>query len=127
MRRPVGVRRVSALESWFLSPVSTRGSADSGQAMGQGLTPFAIICENHAEGHAAIKASAAADSDLRPGLKDVCAIMSTDIRLPTNPHRAVEKLKDWSILLDCMIGATHPVAIATRNFAMMASSAIAGT
>ena len=28
VRRPVGVRRVSALGSWFLSPVSIRGSAD---------------------------------------------------------------------------------------------------
>ena len=28
VRKPVGMRRVSALESWFLSPVSTRRSAD---------------------------------------------------------------------------------------------------
>ena len=28
VRKPVGMRRVSALGSWFLSPVSTRRSAD---------------------------------------------------------------------------------------------------
>ena len=82
--------------------------------MGQGLTPFAIVCENHTEGHAATRASAAADADLRVRLKDACAIMTTDLRLPTNPHHAMEKLKGWSILLDCMIGAAHPVATLPR-------------
>ena len=98
--------------------------AGGGLAMGQGLTPFAIICPNHAEAHAAIRASAAADTVQQPGLDDALTIMTTDVRLPANPYHAMEKLKGWSILLDCVIGALHPVAVATHDFVMLASPAI---
>jgi hypothetical protein len=33
----------------------------TGQQMGHGLLPFAIVCENHIEGKATIQASAAAE------------------------------------------------------------------
>ena len=56
--------------------------------------------------------------------RDECAIMTMDVRLPTTPCTAMEKLKGWLILMDCVIGATHPVAIATHNFTMRASAPI---
>ena len=86
-----------------------------GLVMGDGLSPFAIVCPNHAEARAAITASAAADQVDRPSLPDAVTIMTTDLRLPTNAYQAMEKLIGWSVLLDCVIGANHPVAIATHN------------
>ena len=41
----------------------------TGQQMGHGLSPFAVICKNHAKGHATQKASAAADGDNTYGLQ----------------------------------------------------------
>jgi hypothetical protein len=96
----------------------------TGLVMGEGLSPFAIVCPNHAEARAAILASAAADRVEAPGFTDAVTIMTTDLRLPTNPFQAMEKLMGWSILLDCVIGANHTVAIATHNFVMVAGAAV---
>ena len=93
----------------------------TGQQMGEGLTPFAVVCANHAEGQAVIKASAAADSGNRFDLQDVHAIMVSDFRLPVTPYTAAEKLVGWSILIDVVLGAIHPCAMATHNFALMAA------
>ena len=98
--------------------------AGTGLVMGEGLSPFAIVCPNHAEARAAMLASAAADRVDQPGLADAYSIMTTDLRLPTNPFHAMEKLKGWSALLDCVIGGLHPVAIATHNFVMVAGAAV---
>ena len=98
--------------------------AGTGLVMGEGLSPFAIVCPNHAEARAAMLASAAADRVDQPGLADAFTIMTTDLRLPTNPFHAMEKLKGWSVLLDCVIGANHTVAIATHNFVMVAGAAV---
>jgi hypothetical protein len=92
--------------------------------MGDGLSPFAIVCPNHAEARAAITASAAADQVDRPSLPDAVTIMTTDLRLPASAYQAQEKLIGWSVLLDCVIGANHPVAIATHNFAMVGGASI---
>ena len=92
----------------------------TGQQMREGLTPFAVVCANHAEGQAAIKASAAADSGNRYDLQDTCAIMVSDVRLPSTPHTAAEKLVGWSILIDVVLGVIYPCAMATHNFALMA-------
>jgi hypothetical protein len=96
----------------------------SGTVMGEGLTPFAIVCPNHAEARAAQLASAAADRVASPDYADAVTIMTTDVRLPTNPYQAMEKLIGWSVLLDCVIGANHTVAVATHNFAMVAGASI---
>jgi hypothetical protein len=94
----------------------------TGQQMGEGLTPFVIVCANHAEGQATIKASAAADSGNRFGLQDAYAIMVSDIHLPATPYTAAEKLVGWSILIDVVLGAIHPCVMATHNLALMVAA-----
>jgi hypothetical protein len=96
----------------------------TGLQMGHGLSPFAVVCENHTKGQPASKASAAAETAVGGGtqfnLQDLCTIMTSDIRLPGTPHTAVEKLIGWSILVDMALGARHPCAVTTHNFALQA-------
>jgi hypothetical protein len=46
--------------------------------------------------------------------------MTTNVHLPTTPYASVEKLLGWSILVDIVLGATHPCYMATHKFAMKA-------
>jgi hypothetical protein len=39
-----------------------------------------------------------------------------DVRFPTTPQTAIEKLYAWSIFIDIFHGNGHPVATNVRNF-----------
>ena len=44
-------------------------------------------------------------------LADATALTSDDVRFPTQPYVAVEKLYAWSVIVDVFHGVRHPVAI----------------
>ena len=92
--------------------------------MGYGLSPFTVVCENHAEGQAALKASAAAETAAGGAsqfdLQDSYAIMTSNVHLPGSPDTAMEKLIGWSILVDVALGARHLCTVVTHNFALKA-------
>jgi hypothetical protein len=46
--------------------------------------------------------------------------MITDVHLPTTPYTSVEKLLGWSVLVDVVLGASHPCAVTNHDFAMKA-------
>ena len=93
--------------------------SSTGQTFGQGLTPFAMICEGHPEMHeqkALMQKASMAESGASMSLEDAQTILSSDMRLPTNPNVAQEKLQAWSIAVDVFHGDGHPVAANVRNF-----------
>jgi hypothetical protein len=48
-------------------------------------------------------------------LADAAALTADDIRFPTQPFVAVEKLYGWSVVIDLFHGVNHPVAVHTRE------------
>ena len=56
-----------------------------------------------------------AESGASLSLQDAQDIISSDVRMPTNPNVAYEKLQGWSIYIDVFHGPTHPVAISVRR------------
>ena len=70
----------------------------SGLIFGQGLSPFCIVCSGHAEGAAIaskLRQAAMAKSGTTLSLADATKLTATDVRFPTTPQVAVEKLFRW--------------------------------
>ena len=90
----------------------------TGQTFGTGLTPFAVICEGHkesAEASKLVREATIAESGSTVSLSDVRYLTSSDVRFPTLPHVAVEKLYGWSIFVDLFHGVGHPISVSIRN------------
>ena len=67
----------------------------SGLTFGEGLTPFAVVCEGHAEAAAVIaqrQKATLVESGGAVSLSDADAITKTDVRYPTSARQAEEKL-----------------------------------
>jgi hypothetical protein len=93
--------------------------ACTGVTFGEGLSPFACVCEGHAESQAVqlmIKMAEVAESSATLSLTDAERLTSTDVRFPTTPQTAIEKLYAWSVFIDSFHGNGHPVATNIRNF-----------
>ncbi len=95
--------------------------ASTGQTFGSGLTPFAVICEGHKEMKATrdlIRRATLVEGAGNLTLDDAEKIVSTDVRFPTTPQVATEKLYGWSIFIDLFHGATTAIATNVRAFAL---------
>ena len=57
-------------------------------------------------------------------LHDAEKITSTDVRFPTTPQVAAEKLWGWSILIDLFHGIAHDIANNVRNFVITVGPAL---
>ena len=67
----------------------------TGITFGQGLTPFAIVCEGHAEMakvQSEIKHAEMAQQGTSLTLADAARLTASDVRFPTDPQTAAEKL-----------------------------------
>ena len=94
--------------------------ATSGLTFGRGLTPFAIVCDGHQESHALIrlmKQAEVAESSSSLTLSDAERLTSTDVKFPTTPFFAGEKLYGWSVVIDVFHGRNTDVANSVRAFA----------
>ena len=94
--------------------------ANSGQTFGEGLTPFAIVCEGHAEAEIVrqkLKKAEIVETGGVATLQDAEVMTTVDVRMPTHPQQAVEKLYGFSVYVDLFHGENHPVAVNIRNFA----------
>ena len=90
----------------------------TGVTFGQGLTPFAIVCEGHAEMTAvrkALRQTELAEAGTSISLADAESITSTDVRFPTNAQVASEKLYGWSVTADVFHGPAHDIAVSIRG------------
>ena len=96
-----------------------RPSGGNGLKFGSHLSPFAIVCEGHAEATAPlelIKTAEVAESSTTVSLDDAKKITTSDVRFPPNAYFAGEKLYGWSVVVDVFHGHLTPVAVAVRNF-----------
>ena len=81
----------------------------NGLIFGQGLTPFAIVCEGQTDVEAVrakIKQASLAEGGTSMSLDDAERISTSDIRFPTDARSAEEKLYGFSIIID-QIGRAH--------------------
>lgn len=113
------------------APVSTNKLLDdvfrsyqpggTGTEFGRNLSPFAMICRGHDEAHEALKQAALAskvEGGTSVSLQDVATLTSSDIRFPTYPDIAVEKLYAWTVAIDIFHGVGTAIAVNTRNAVM---------
>ena len=90
----------------------------NGREFAKGLTPFAIVCEGHENARALqqnMQKAAIAESGTAMSLNDATSLIANDVRFPTQPYVAVEKLCGWSVVIDLFHGVEHPVAVSTRD------------
>jgi hypothetical protein len=90
---------------------------NDGLAFGKGLTPFAIVCNGHdgiSEILRQVQQAQLVESGASLSLADAAALTSDDVRFPTRPFIAVEKLAGWSVVVDVFHGVDHPVSISIR-------------
>jgi hypothetical protein len=88
-------------------------------AFGEGLPPFACVCEGHAQSQTVqlmIKKAEVAKSSATLSLTNAERLTSMDVQFPTTPQTAIEKLYAWSIYIDRFHGSTHPVAANGHEF-----------
>ena len=81
----------------------------------KGLSPFAAVCEGHdgiAQVHSLVQRAQLMETGASVSLADATALTSDDVRFPTQPYVAVEKLYVWSVIMDVFHGDRHPVAFA---------------
>ena len=66
-------------------------------------TPFAIVCEGHAEACANLqlmKKAEISEGGTSMSLQDAESITSADVKFPSTAHFAGEKLCGWSVVID---------------------------
>ena len=84
-----------------------------GNTFGEGLTPFSICCEGHAEYQKVVKRTRQAELALagnNTSMADAEDLTSVDTRFPTAPHHAAEKLYGWSVIIDVFHGEETAIA-----------------
>ena len=86
----------------------------TGLVFAQGLSPFSVVCEGHAERELVVKKirqATMAEQGSTLSLSDAESLTSTDVRFAAEPQVAAEKLCRWAALLEVFHGAAHAVAI----------------
>jgi hypothetical protein len=93
--------------------------AATGVTFGEGLSPFACVCEGHTEAQTVqlmIKKAEVAEGRANVSLTGTGRLTSTVVRFPTTPQTAIEKLYALSVVMDLFHGTNHPVSVNVRNF-----------
>jgi len=93
--------------------------AGTGLVFTQGLSPFAIICEGHAEMDTVrrmVKKAELAEGGTSMTLADAERLTSADVRFPTVPQVGAEKLYGWSVGADVFHGVNHDVCLSIRQY-----------
>ena len=101
--------------------------AGTGLTFGDGLSPFAMVCEGHSEASTLLKQlkkAAVVESGTSVSLADAEILTSSDVRFPTTPQAAAEKLYAWSVAIDLFHGSLHPIAVTVRNLALTVAPAL---
>ena len=101
--------------------------AGTGLVFAQGLTPFAVVCEGHAEMELVrkkIKQAEQAEAGTTISLADAETLVTTDVRMAATPQAGAEKLYGFSILVDLFHGVARPIAINIRCFSVNAGPAL---
>ena len=90
----------------------------TGLLFGQGLSPFAIVCEGHkemAEIKSLVKKAELVEGGTSMSVTDAAVFTSSDVRFPTDAFVAGEKLYGWSIGVDVFHGTATAIAQNVRT------------
>ena len=101
--------------------------AGTGLNFGEGLSPFSVVCEGHSEIAAVrkmIKQAELVEAGTSISVADAEKLTATDVRFPTTPQVAAEKLYGWSVHLDIFHGPNHPVCVNVRDFVINVGPAL---
>lgn len=101
----------------------------SGVVMGEGLSPFAIICLGHPNAQDAkrkLEDANRVESGASLSLADARAIAVSDARVPQSLYHSVEKLYGFSIAVDTYFGNGHVLAVSVRQCVLDLGPAIMG-
>ena len=99
----------------------------TGLVFAQGLSPFAVVCEGHAERELVVKKirqATMAEQGSTLSLADAEALTSTDVRFAAEPQVAAEKLYGWACILEVFHGPGHSTAVNTVDFALKVGPAL---
>jgi hypothetical protein len=91
---------------------------NDGLILGDGLSPFAIICQGHSQTEflkREIKKREMIALNAAVSLTDAELLTTTDAHLPTECYMAVDKLNGWSVMIDVFHGSNAPISLAVRN------------
>ena len=117
---PLSEHNKPLVTSKLLDQVFRRYEAKgSGLAFAEGLTPFAVVCQGHAEAAAVLtqrQKATLVESGGAVTLADADALTKTDLRFPTSARQAEEKLYGFSILVDIFHGVNHRISNAIRSY-----------
>ena len=92
--------------------------ANSGLKYGSGLSPFAMLCEGHAETdltRSLLRKAEMVHGGSTISLSDASALITDELKIPSTAQVAAEKLYAWSVAIDLFHGRTHPLAINIRT------------
>ena len=92
--------------------------ANSGLKFGAGLSPFAMLCEGHAETErtrSLLRKAEMVHGGSTISLSDASALITNELKIPSTAQIAAEKMYAWSVALDLFHGTTHPVAVNVRT------------
>jgi hypothetical protein len=92
--------------------------ANNGLTLGNGLSPFHIICDGHDDINTIktlIKKAELVEGGASLSLNDAGVLTSNDSSLPTEVFVAIEKLCGWSVVVDVFHGAHTDIATNVRN------------
>ena len=90
----------------------------NGNIFGEGLSPFSITCEGHAEYQKVLKRVRQAElteAGNTTSMADAEALTTCDVRYPSTPQQAAEKLYGWSIIVDVFHGPETAIAKNIRS------------
>jgi hypothetical protein len=71
-----------------------------------------------------VKQAELAEAGSSMSLADASRLITSDVRFPSSPQVAAEKLYGWSILLDLFHGSIEPIAERVRNFTIQVGPAL---
>ena len=84
--------------------------AGTGLVFASGLTPFAILCEGHAqalENMRIMKKAKILEGGTSMSLQDAERITSADVKFLSTAHFAGEKLCGWPVVINVFHGVAH--------------------
>ena len=93
--------------------------ANSGLEFGKGLSPFAVVCEGHAEARLVQEKMTKAEYALggtTVTMEDATLITTSDVRFPTDPQVAAQKLYGWAIFIEIFHGTNHDITKNVQRF-----------
>ena len=91
--------------------------AQTGAVFASGLSPFSMVCEGHSEAQAVttkVQQAAMAEGGTSLTLADAEKLTASDVRFPTTPQIAAEKLCAFSIAVDIFHGVGTDIANSVR-------------